>query len=89
MDLVSLVLSISTQAQYRADLGPSQAWVTADRAERQVAERAYLGEYGSWNNGCKADLAHAYQGTTKPPYFKASHVQNTVWLGAFVPGVCG
>lgn len=84
--------------QYKADLSPSLAWDLASKAERRHAERSYLAEFGSWNNGCKADLRHAYQGTTGKgnmrhvqPYLPVSRLSvpgRDIFLGQYVDGVC-
>ena len=81
-------------AWYVTHLGPSLAWQHATPAERKAAEAAYLGEYGSWSNGCEADLHHAYQGTeANPTYVQAGLPVNVitggVLLGEYTPGVCG
>lgn len=82
------------EAWYVTHLGPSLAWRRATPAERQAAEAAYLGEYGSWSNGCEADLHHAFQGTeANPTYVQAGLPVNVisggVLLGEWVDGVCG
>lgn len=84
--------------QYKADLSPSLAWDLATKAERKHAERAYLELTGTWNNGCRKDLRHAYQGTTgkgnmanvQPylPVYRADVKGRDIFLGPWVPGVC-
>lgn len=78
---------------YVTHRGPSLAWTMADADAREAAEAAYLGEYGSWNNGCRADLHHSYQGTADAPTWvqaglPVNVISGDVLLGEFVEGVC-
>lgn len=86
-------------SQYRADLSPSLAWNLASSKERKHATAAYLELAGSWNNGCRKDLRHAYQGTTgkgnmanvQPylPVYRADVKGRDIFLGPWVTGICG
>jgi hypothetical protein len=94
----SQVRKAKAVSQYRADLTPSVAWTLAGKAERKQAERAYLHEFGSWENGCKADLRHAYQGRTgkggmkhvQPylPVYRQTVPGRDIYLGEYAEGVC-
>lgn len=42
--------------------GPSTRWLAASPEERAEAERVYLHMFGSWENGCRKDLRHSYNG---------------------------
>lgn len=82
-------------AYYRTHLGASKQWKAASTTERKQAERLYLELFGSWNNGCKADLHHAYAGTKRvtastPPELAASAIKGRyLVLGEYVDGICG
>lgn len=83
-------------AYYAAHLGPSKAWKHATKHQKHHAKLTYLGQYGSWENGCKADLRHAYQGKVSNPKYVQPGLK--VWVvktkgadilfGRFVEGVC-
>ena len=87
------------EAKYRSHLGASKAWRNAGKAERANAKRAYLAEFGSWNNGCKADLRHAYQGKTGKgglhdvqPWLPVSRLMvpgRDIYLAEYTDGICG
>jgi hypothetical protein len=84
---------------YVTHLGPSKAWRHAGKAERANAKRAYLAEFGSWQNGCLADLKHAYQGKTGKgglhnvqPWLPVSRLKvpgRDIYLGEYTDGICG
>ena len=86
------------QRKYRAHLGPSKAWREAGHKERANAARAYLAEFGSWENGCVADLLHAYQGKTGKhgldnvqPWLPVTRLYvpgRDIYLAEYTDGIC-
>ena len=87
------------EQRYRTHLGASKAWRHAGKAERANAKSAYLWEFGSWENGCLADLKHAYQGKTGKgglhdvqPWLPVSRLKvpgRDIYLGEYTDGICG
>ena len=81
---------------YRTHLGPSAAWRHADSIERADATAAYLHEFGSLENGCVADLEHAYQGTIADDSLLQPMLgidltgeHDDVLFGEYTDGICG
>lgn len=87
------------EQRYRTHLGASSAWRHAGSAERANAKRAYLYDFGSWENGCLADLKHAYQGKTGEhgmdnvqPWLPVTRVHapgRDIYLAEYTDGICG
>jgi hypothetical protein len=79
---------------YVTHLGPSAAWRAASPTERDHAVTEYRVMWDG-DEGCLADLRHAYQGTVAEPELVQPSLPVTrlddsdIVLGEYADGVCG
>ena len=87
------------EEQYHSSTAPSKAYRQASDVQRSKIKRAYLVQYGSWNNGCRKDMRHSFLGFTSKKDLKRYRglpveivVQmkgRNVVFGEYTDGICG